>query len=235
MDKEQISPEVKKKILSWIRGTAAGMLVFAVAILLAGGRWDWLWGWVYFGLLTIAMAAHVVILVPINPSLLADRSEGLRQAGAKPWDRPLVIAMSVFLIGSMLLSGLDVRWGWSRVFPYPIHLVGVTLYILGWGIFLWAMACNPFFSESVRIQPGHQVAVNGPYRMIRHPGYAGACLQFIATPLILGSWWAMIPAFLAVGGYVLRSAWEDQTLKDELNGYLDYTQHVRFRLFPGIW
>jgi protein-S-isoprenylcysteine O-methyltransferase Ste14 len=235
MNKARMSPEVKLKIFSWIRGTIGGLLVFTAAILIAGGRWDWFWGWVYISLLTIAMAAHVVVLVPINPALLADRSEGLRQEGAKPWDRPLVFAVSVFLISSMLLSGLDVRLGWSTVFPYPFHLVGVTLYILGWGIFLWAMANNPFFSESVRIQPGHLVAVNGPYRVIRHPGYAGACLQIIATPLILGSWWALFPAFLAVTGYVLRSAWEDRTLQDELLGYLDYTQHVRFRLFPGIW
>jgi hypothetical protein len=109
MSKEQMSPEIRRKIISWIRGTAVGMLVFALAILLAGGRWDWLWGWVYIGLLTTAMAAHVVGLVPINPALLADRSEGLYQEGAKLWDRPLVAGMSVFLIGSMILSGLDVR------------------------------------------------------------------------------------------------------------------------------
>lgn len=235
MSKEQISPEIKRKIDSWIRGTAGGMLVFVLAILLAGGQWNWLWGWVYIGLLTTALAAHVVVLVPINPALLADRSEGLNQEGAKPWDRPLVAAMSVFLIGSMILSGLDVRWSWSGALPLPVHVVGVVIYILGWGIFLWAMACNPFFSESVRIQRGHQVAVRGPYRAIRHPGYAGACLQFIATPLILGSWWALIPAVLAVAGYVIRTALEDRTLKNELPGYLDYTQHVHFRLFPGLW
>jgi len=235
MHKVRMSLEIKRKIAIWIRDSAGGMLVFAVAILLAGGRWDWLWGWVYIGLLTTAMAAHVVVLVPINPALLADRSEGLRQEGAKPWDRPLVAAMSVFLIGSMLLSGLDVRWGWSGPLSLPVHLVGVMLYILGWVIFLWAMACNPFFSESVRIQPGHQVAESGPYRTVRHPGYAGACLQFIATPLILGSWWALIPAVLAVAGYVLRTSLEDRTLENELPGYLDYTQRVRFRLFPGIW
>jgi len=235
MSKERMSPEIKQKILSWIRGTVGGLLAFALAILLAGGRWDWLWGWVYIGLLTTAMAAHVGVLLPINPALLADRSEGLNQEGAKPWDRPLVAAMSVFLIGSMILSGLDVRWKWSGVLPLLVHLGGVVLYILGWGIFLWAMACNPFFSESIRIQRGHQVAASGPYRAIRHPGYAGACLQFIATPLILGSWWALIPAALAVAGYVLRTALEDQTLKEELPGYGDYTQRVCFRLFPGLW
>jgi protein-S-isoprenylcysteine O-methyltransferase Ste14 len=235
MSRKPISPEIRRKILAWIRDTAVGMLVFGLVILLAGGRWDWWWGWVYFFLLTTAMAAHVAVLVPINPALLADRSEGLRQAGAKPWDRPIVAAMSVFLIGSLILSGLDVRWGWSGGLPLPIHLCGMLMYILGWVLFLWAMACNPFFSESVRIQPGHLVAASGPYQLVRHPGYAGACLQMIATPLILGSWWALIPAVAAVVGYGIRTALEDQTLKSELQGYLEYTQRVRYRLFPGLW
>ena len=235
MSNQRMSPEIKRKILSWIRGTFSGMLLFGVAILLAGGRWDWWWGWIYIGLLTTAMAAHVVVLVPINPALLADRSEGMRQVGAKSWDRPIVMAMSFFLIGSMIVSGLDVRWGWSSALSLSFHLGGVALYILGWVIFLWAMACNPFFSESVRIQPGHQVAASGPYRLVRHPGYAGACLQFISTPLLLGSWWALIPAVLAIAGYVLRTALEDRTLKDELPGYVEYARQVRCRLFPGTW
>jgi hypothetical protein len=82
------------------------------------------------------MAAHVVVLMPVNPALLADRSERLRQEGAKSWDRPLVAAKSVFLIGSMILSGLDMRWGWSGALPLLVHLGCVTLYGLGWGIFL---------------------------------------------------------------------------------------------------
>jgi protein-S-isoprenylcysteine O-methyltransferase Ste14 len=235
VSREQIPSGIKRKILTWIRGTAGGMLVFAVGILLAGGRWDWLWGWVYIGLLITAMAAHVAVLLPVNPALLADRSEGLRQEGAKPWDRPLVAAMSIFFIGSMILSGLDVRLGWSGELSLSIHLSGVTLYILGWVLFLWAMACNPFFSESVRIQPGHHVAASGPYHLVRHPGYLGACLQLISTPLVLGSWWALIPAMLALAGYMLRTALEDRTLNDELTGYSEYAQRVRYRLFPGIW
>jgi protein-S-isoprenylcysteine O-methyltransferase Ste14 len=235
MSDQRITPEIKRKILSWIRGTLGGLLVFAVVILFAGGRWDWLWGWIFIGLLTAAMAAHVLVLVPVNPALLADRSEGLRQVGTKAWDRPIVAIISVFLISSMILGGLDVRWGWSGELPLFVHLFGAVLYIIAWVIFLWAMARNPFFSESVHIQPGHQVVASGPYRVVRHPGYAGACLQFAATPLVLGSWWALIPAVLAVAGYVLRAALEDQTLQKELPGYLEYASGVRYRLFPGIW
>ncbi len=235
MKSESMTPETRRKIASWIRGAFFGMIGYAALVLISVGRWDWLWGWVYIGLMAAALAAHVVILVPINPALLADRSEGLRQKGAKPWDRPVVIVTSVFWLAIMVVSGLDARWEWSRNVPLTVHLSGVLLFILSWVIFLWAMASNPFFSESVRIQPGHQVAVGGPYRFVRHPGYAGACLGFIATPLLLGSWWTFLPALLAFAGYVLRTALEDRTLQAELTGYTEYAACVRYRLIPGIW
>jgi protein-S-isoprenylcysteine O-methyltransferase Ste14 len=228
-------PEARRKIISWIRGASFGMIGYAALVLISVGRWDWLWGWVYIGLMAAALAAHVIVLVPINPALLADRSEGLRQAGAKPWDRPVVMVMSVFYLATMIVGGLDARWEWSRDVPLAIYLTGLLLFILSWVVFLWAMASNPFFSESVRIQPEHQVAVGGPYRVVRHPGYAGACLGFMATPLLLGSWWAFIPAILATATYVLRTALEDRTLQAELTGYTEYAARVRYRLAPGIW
>ena len=233
--RQTMPPEMKRKIISWIRGAFFGMIGYAALVLISVGRWDWLWGWVYIGLLAAVLAAHVAVLVPINPALLADRSEGLRQKGAKPWDRPIVMVMGVFWLATMVVGGLDARWEWSRDVPVTVHLAGLLLFILSWVIFLWAMVSNPFFSESVRIQPEHQVAVGGPYRFVRHPGYAGACLGFIVTPLLLGSWWAFIPALLAFATYVLRTALEDKTLQAELAGYKEYAAHVRYRLAPGIW
>ena len=235
MSIQRMTPEIKRKVLSWIRGTIISIPVLALGFLLTSGRWDWSWGWIFIALLSLALAAHVAVLLPINPALLADRSEGTRQIGTKPWDRPLVFTASIFYFGSMIVSGLDIRWGWTGSVRLSVHLLGVVLYLLGWTIFLWAMACNPFFSESVRIQPGHQVAASGPYRWVRHPGYVGAFFQLFSTPLVLGSWWALIPIAPALAAYVLRTALEDRTLQDELPGYADYAHHVPYRLIPGIW
>lgn len=232
---QPMPPEIRRRVIAWIRGASLGAIGYAALVPLSAGRWDWLWGWVYAGLMSAALAAHVIILVPINPALLADRSEGIRQAGAKHWDRPIVIVMSIFLLATLIVGGLDARWGWSGDIALGVHLSGVLLFSLSWVIFLWAMASNPFFSESVRIQPGHQVAAGGPYRFVRHPGYAGACLGLIATPLLLGSWPAFIPASLAAAAYVLRTALEDKTLHAELPGYQEYATRVRYRLLPGVW
>ena len=118
-----------------------------------------------------------------------------------------------------------------------VHLAGLVISLLGFGVFLWAMAANAFFAEGVRIQEerGHTVATGGPYRLVRHPGYVGAILSMGATPFLLGSWWALVPAGLGVGGYLLRTALEDRTLQEELPGYREYTHQTRYRLLPGIW
>jgi protein-S-isoprenylcysteine O-methyltransferase Ste14 len=230
-----MTPEIRRQVLAWIRGAFLGLIGYAAIILLAAGRWDWLWGWVYIGLLAAALAAHPIVLVPINPALLADRSHGMRQPGARRWDVGIVMLASVFFFSAMIVGGLDARFGWSGAAPLWVHLAGVALFVVGWAIFLWAMACNPFFSEAVRIQEGHRVAERGPYRAVRHPGYAGACLGLVAQPLLIGSWPAAIPAILAVVAYVVRTALEDRTLQAELSGYAAYAQRTRYRLVPGVW
>jgi protein-S-isoprenylcysteine O-methyltransferase Ste14 len=96
---------------------------------------------------------------------------------------------------------------------------------------------EPYFTAAVRIQEerGQTVCKDGPYRFVRHPGYVGANLQSLGTPLLLGSLWAFIPAILAVVLMVTRTALEDRTLQAELPGYSAYTQEVKYRLLPGIW
>jgi len=102
---------------------------------------------------------------------------------------------------------------------------------------VWAMGANAFFSPLVRIQTerGHKVADTGPYKFIRHPGYIGAMIFSLGIPLMLGSWWAVIPGLVSMILYFIRTALEDKTLQDELPGYLDYTQCVKYRLIPGVW
>jgi protein-S-isoprenylcysteine O-methyltransferase Ste14 len=108
---------------------------------------------------------------------------------------------------------------------------------MGMAITIWAQAVNRFFEPGVRIQTerGHHVVDTGPYAIIRHPGYFAACILFAGTALSLGSWWALGPTAVVVLLLLLRTAWEDRTLKAELPGYADYAQRVRFRWVLGLW
>jgi protein-S-isoprenylcysteine O-methyltransferase Ste14 len=136
-----------------------------------------------------------------------------------------------------ITAGLDDRFHWSGSMPVLALLAGVVLAMLGAALIAWAIRSNQFFSSVVRIQKdrGHSVVESGPYRFVRHPGYAGMAAFTLATPMILNSYWAFAPAAATSAVIVLRTVLEGMTLKNELDGYADYACRVRYRWFPAIW
>ena len=235
---QEVLPETRRSIRRWCAQAGLGLPGYGLALFLAAGSVAWLWGWVLLAVLTAFLAAHPLILVRRNPELLAEREKGLRDNGVKEWDRWIAAAASgVMPVASWVVAGLEFRFHWTAPSPLVSHLSGLLSMLLGYCLFLWAMASNAFFAEGVRIQKerGHTVATSGPYRYVRHPGYLGAILAQLATPLLLGSCWAWIPSAASASLYVLRTYLEDRTLTQELQGYLEYGQRSRYRLLPGIW
>jgi protein-S-isoprenylcysteine O-methyltransferase Ste14 len=134
--------------------------------------------------------------------------------------------------------GLDARYGWtSDSFALVVKLIALALALIGFAFGSWALMENRFFSGVVRIQVerDHHVVTTGPYRWVRHPGYAGALLNYWMVPFFLDSLWTLIPVFAMTIVLIVRTSLEDRTLQAELSGYREYTQTTRFRLLPGIW
>lgn len=233
---EKLSPEVKRGINKWIIRGLFAKLFMALILFISANRLDWGMAWAYVGVFLAFDLANLLVALRTHPGLLVERSD--LQEGTKPWDKVIVrLAAGYLPIASWLIAGLDDRFGWSGGISLPTQFIGLAGVILGYALIAWAMAANAFFSVSVRIQSerGHKVAAGGPYRIVRHPGYVGAILFNVLTPIMLGSWWAMIPAGLAVVGYIVRTVLEDKTLQEELDGYREYAQETRYRLLPGIW
>jgi len=140
-------------------------------------------------------------------------------------------------IAKFMVAGLDVRFGWTTGTSLPLQIACLAIAILAYALGVWATASNAFFSQIFRIQKerGHTVATGGPYRYVRHPGYVGTILSELAVPVMLGSWWALIPGGLSALLIVVRTALEDKALLDELDGYREYAERTRYRLLPGIW
>ena len=223
---------------AWIFQSALFLIIYLPVFFLTADDWKWGWGWVFYISLTVFLAAHPLLLIPINPQLLAERERGTQTADTKHWDRILtMIGGGIFPFGSQLLGALDHRFSWTVSLPVNIHILGAAVTIIGYAIFLWAMVSNAFFTEGVRIQTerGHTVCESGPYRFVRHPGYVGSILSILGIPLILGSLWALIPAVAGGAAFFVRTALEDRILLLELKGYAAYAARVRYRLIPGLF
>ena len=212
-----------------------GLLVMGVALFWSAGRVDWWPGWAVLAVMAAWIAATAIILIRLNPGLLAERL-GPRK-GAKPWDTVIMSLLGLIQLARYIIAGLDQRYDWTGGLPAVAQLAALALCVLGYALVVWATASNAFFSQIVRIQSerGHTVVRGGPYRYVRHPAYIGAILFELAVPVLLASWPALIISGLSVLLLILRTALEDRTLQAELAGYTGYARQVRYRLLPGIW
>ena len=200
------------------------------------GQLTWTRGWVCTVLYIGAVSACRAVLCKFNPGVLKEREEVIRK-GTKPFDRILLNLLLTLTIVLPVIAGLDaVRFSWSSM-PFWMIYPGIVLFVGSAILITWVLVKNPHAESSVRIQEerGHAVIRSGPYRFVRHPMYTGLILLYTSMALILGSMWtlaiAALIAFLLLG----RTAMEEKTLRQELQGYEEYTTITRYRLMPGIW
>ena len=214
------------------------MLLLLAVLFVSAGTLAWPMAWAYVVVYLGAALGSRALLLRRNPDLIAERAQYTAGEGTQRWDR--VIVPLIGIIGpllTLLVAGLDRRFGWTPPLPVPILLLGLALMVAGTLLSTWAMLINRYFSAVVRIQTdrGQTVVSEGPYRFVRHPGYAGGIVAYLAIPLALGSLWALIPAVLTAALTVLRTALEDRLLHAELPGYAEYARRTRDRLLPGVW
>ena len=221
----------------WIRLLALYLLI-SLILLICGGDLGWWQGWLYSLLIFAAGIGGRMWAEQRHPGLTAERQNIENIQNAKSWDKVLAPLMALSVsFPLVIVAGLDHRYNWSHEFPLWLIVMGFILISFGYAFAAWALAENRFFSSVVRIQTdrGHVVCDSGPYRFVRHPGYAGNLLALFGIVLALESAWTLIPAAAALIITVIRTVLEDQTLQGELPGYRDYVQRVRYLLVPGIY
>ena len=208
--------------------TAIGVVVFSATGSLALPMY-----WAYLGLLA---GCVTFVAVRFDLDLLRER---FKPAAASRDNLLLLrLAAAAIFLSHWVIAGLDVgRFHWSGVVPLSAQVAGLAAFVAGMFIWFWAMSVNRFFSSAVRIQSdrGHHVISTGPYRIVRHPGYASMCFLGIWSALALGSLWAMLPPLICSYLFIRRTIMEDRMLREELAGYAEYARRVPYRLMPGVW
>jgi protein-S-isoprenylcysteine O-methyltransferase Ste14 len=233
---EKSSSPISAKV--WLKRIFAIILLIVIMdglLFGAAGRLDWFGAWLLTGLYLAFLLIVVVWATRKAPGLMEERSR--MAENVKAWDKVITWIYTVLLLSMLVVAGLDAgRFRWS-VMPVALQIVGVILLIFAGTVIWWVMSVNYFLSRYARIQDdrGQQVITEGPYRYVRHPMYAMLVPFMFGIAFVLGSWWALVPAGMIGVLYILRTALEDRMLQEELPGYREYAQKVRYRLFPGIW
>jgi protein-S-isoprenylcysteine O-methyltransferase Ste14 len=227
-----------KHTIRAVIGFALYLLLVPALLFIAAGTADWPMAWVYVALLLASTLGSRLIVLQRNPETLRERARFTSSEGTKGWDRVLVMIVGLLGPAAMAgVAGLDHRWGWSSLVPRVGQIVAGLVLAAGYGLAVWAMVENQYFSAVARIQEdrGQEVVRTGPYGVVRHPSYAGTLLASLVFPFMMDAIWALIPALGMVAALVVRTALEDQMLRAELDGYQRYAQRTRSRLIPGVW
>lgn len=217
----------------WLMKSLFGSLFLAVLLFASAGTLRWPMAW---ALVALFVGVAIATYLTVDHSLIAERSRNRRST--ERWDNVLLAVYGlVTMLVVPVLAGLDMRFAWSAPLPRAVLVGALLVNIGGWALHIWAMRANAYFAIVVRVQEdrGQTVASGGPYRWIRHPGYLGGIAFNLATPVMLGSLWALIPGAIGAALLVLRTALEDRLLQERLPGYPTYADDVPHRLIPGIW
>ena len=187
--------------------------------------------WLFFGLLFIPMLIVGIILFIKSPALLAKR---LRNKEKQAAQKGIVALSGLIFLGGFVISALDFRFSWSRV-PTWLVILASFVFLIGYAIYAEVMRENAYLSRTVEVNEGQTVIDTGLYGVVRHPMYLATLFMFLSIPLILGSFYGLIPFLLYPVIIVLRIFDEERLLSLALDGYTAYKKRVKYRLIPFVF
>ncbi|MBP6177254.1 MAG: isoprenylcysteine carboxylmethyltransferase family protein [Anaerolineales bacterium] len=215
-------------VLSRILGSIP---IFMLFFFLPAGTWEYWQAWVYISILITPMFFAMFYLLKNNPELL-ERRMRLKEQRAE--QRQILQFSYIFFLLAFILPGFDKRFGWSDL-PTGVVLAADACVLLGYLIVFRVMQINSFASRVIEVAEDQKVIDTGLYSVVRHPMYVGAILLYVASPLALGSLWAVLPALGIIPIIVARTKDEELALEKDLPGYVEYKKKTKYRLIPFIW
>ncbi len=213
-------------------------LIYPALILWLAGDWLWVEGWLWAGIFIAVVYGMCIYLFIKDPALLKERLLVLRAKNQKSWDKILLPIAFIVMLAWLIIMPLDAkRFGWSPEFPLWLKITGGIFTVIALALVCEVYRENTFLSAVARIQTERKQTVisTGLYGIVRHPMYVGIFLWFFSAPLLLGSLYGLLIAFLLLGLFAIRTVNEEKMLKEELEGYESYARKVKYRFIPKVW
>lgn len=220
-----------KLLINLLARLFGGIFMFALLFFLPAGTWRYWQGWMYIGVLITPMLFVMAYFMKRDPALLERRTRMREERREQRW---IILFFGLSFILAFLLPGYDVRYGWSNM-PAWVSIAAAVVMFLGYLLVFRTMQVNSYLSRVVEVAEGQKVIDTDVYGIVRHPMYVGVVVLFLVSPIVLGSWWAVIPALPVIPLIAARIKDEETALEQELPGYAEYKQKVKYRLIPFVW
>jgi protein-S-isoprenylcysteine O-methyltransferase Ste14 len=209
-------------------------VVFGSLIFLGAGTFHYWQAWVFLVVFNFTTSIPSTYLLRTNPNAVQRRIRGGPAAEQRIAQKVVVSCWYVTLASTLVVSALGHRFGWAPV-PTAICFVGDALVAIGLSAVMLVVIQNSYAAATVRVESGQKVVSTGLYGLVRHPMYAGNLIIMVGIPLALGSYWGLVFLIPGMIVFAFRIHDEEKLLEEELNGYREYTQRIRYRLVPYIW
>ena len=221
----------KKLFLQAILKFVFGILLVGLLVFLPAGTFRYFEGWLFMGILFVPMLIAGIVMMAKNPKLLESRLN----AKEKQMDQSMVVKLSglMFLAG-FIVAGLDFRFEWLTL-PKGVSVGAAVVFLIAYVLYAEVLRENTYLSRTIEVQENQKVIDTGLYGIVRHPMYFATVLLFLAMPLVLGSLISFV-IFLAYPFLIAkRIKGEEAFLEQELAGYKEYKEKVKYRLIPFVW
>ncbi|ORA82020.1 isoprenylcysteine carboxylmethyltransferase family protein [Mycobacterium malmoense] len=211
-----------------------GLAAFGLVLFVPAGTLNYWQAWVFIAVFTATSAIPTIYLARANPAALRRRMHAGPRAETRMAQKIIIVGSFVDLFAMMAFSAFDHRMGWSHT-PVWVCLLGDVLVAAGLGIAMLVVIQNGYAAATVTVETGQRVVADGVYKFVRHPMYVGNVIMMLGIPLALGSYWGLLFVIPGVVVLVFRILDEERLLTQELAGYREYAQRVRYRLVPNVW
>lgn len=217
-----------------IKSFIIGVIVLGILLFLPAWTLAYWQAWLFIVVFMVSANAIGVYLSLKDPVLL-ERRKRIGPAAEQSMAQKIIISLAILgNVALLVFCAFDHRFAWSPVPPY-VSLAGNVLIVLGFLINFFVLRENSYGASTVQTMENQQVISTGLYARIRHPMYAGVLVMIVGVPLALGSWWGLAILALITPVLIWRILDEEKLLANDLPGYREYEQKVRYRLVPYLW
>jgi protein-S-isoprenylcysteine O-methyltransferase Ste14 len=223
-----------KIVVQAVASSLFGLAFFCVLLFWPAGTLNYWQAWVFIAVFSVTTIVPSGYLAVKDPAALQRRMKAGPIAETRVIQKLVIIATMLAVVAVLVVSALDHRFGWSHV-PIPVVVLGNVLVGVGLAFAQLVVIQNSYAAATITVEADQKVVSTGVYGLVRHPMYVGALIMMVGTPLALDSYWGLLATILAVPILALRIEDEEKMLRQELDGYDDYTHKVHYRLVPGVW